>query len=284
MNATRPQNLTGYVPLMLPAVALVLFFVVPFGSMILISFYKNLGGGLYEEILNLDNYRRLVSPFFAGLLIASFGLALAVAAISIVIAFPFSYLLVNSPRSTQVVWLIFMLSVLSLSESIIGFAWTTILSRTAGVSNLLVFLGLLDRPASYAPGLGALIAGVVYTAIPYAVLVLYPILSRVDPHIEEAARTLGTSPLRTFFIVVLPMQRNTIVTTFLMILVFTLGTYLMPQILGRPQHWTLSVAISDQALMQSNIPFAAALAVFLVIVTLLIVGTVVLFGRKENAS
>ena len=80
------------------------------------------------------------------------------------------------------------------------------------------------------------------------------------------------------------MQRNTIVTTFLMILVFTLGTYLMPQILGRPQHWTLSVAISDQALMQSNIPFAAALAVFLVIVTLLIVGTVVLFGRKENAS
>ncbi|PYB69860.1 MULTISPECIES: ABC transporter permease [Rhizobium] len=284
MNVAKPSSVSGYLPLLVPAALLVLFFVVPFGSMLLISFYKNAGGGLVENVVTVANYERLFSPFFARLLGASFGLALGVAVISILIAFPFSYLLVNAPRSTQVCWLIFLLSILSLSESIIGFAWSTILSRTAGISNLLVYLGLLETPASYAPGLAALVAGVVYTAFPYAVLVLYPILSRVDPHIEEAARTLGTSPLRTFFAVVLPMQRNTIITTFLMIMVFTLGTYLMPQILGRPQHWTLSVAISDQALVQSNIPFAAALSVFLVIVTLLIVGAVVLFGRKERAQ
>ncbi|MER8972344.1 MULTISPECIES: ABC transporter permease [unclassified Mesorhizobium] len=282
MSVAKPQSMAEYLPLAIPAALLILFFVVPFGSMILVSFYRNAGGGLTEAMFTLENYQRLISPFFVGLLTASFGLALAVAAISILIAFPFSYLLVNAPRSTQVFWLIFLLSVLSLSESIIGFAWSTLLSRTAGISNLLVFIGLLDKPASYAPGLGALVSGVVYTAFPYAVLVLYPILSRVDPHIEEAAQTLGTSPLRTFFVVVLPMQRNTIITTFLMIMVFTLGTYLMPQILGRPQHWTLSVVISDQALMQSNIPFAAALAVVLVIVTLLMVGTVVLFRRKER--
>ncbi|MFD1744848.1 ABC transporter permease [Rhizobium helianthi] len=284
MNVPKPQSFAVYLPLLVPASLLTLFFVVPFGSMILASFHKNAGGGLIENILTLENYERLLSPFFGWLVVASFGLALGVAAIAIVIAFPFSYLLVNAPRSTQVCWLIFLLSILSLSESIIGFAWSTLLSRTAGISNFLVFIGLLDKPASYAPGLAAVVAGVVYTAFPYAVLVLFPILSRVDPHIEEAARTLGTSPLRTFFIVVLPMQRNSIVTTFLMIMVFTLGTYLMPQILGRPQHWTLSVAISDQALVQSNIPFAAALAVFLVIVTLLIAGTVVLFGRKEQTQ
>lgn len=284
MKAQRPQSLVGYLPLLLPGATLVLFFVVPFGSMILISFYKNLGGGVYESVFTLENYRRLLSPFFLDLMIASFGLALAVASISMLIAFPFSYLLVNAPRSTQVGWLIFLLSVLSLSESIVGFSWSTLLSRTAGISNLFVLAGFLNAPTSFSPSLGGLIAGVVYTAFPYAVLVIYPVLSKVDPHIEEAARTLGTSPLRTFFTVVLPMQRNTIVTTFVMILVFTLGTYLMPQILGRPNNWTLSVAISDQALMQSNIPFASALAVFLVIVTLLLIGLILLFGRKERAQ
>jgi putative spermidine/putrescine transport system permease protein len=283
MNASSPRAIAGFLPIIVPAVLLVAFFVVPFGTMILTSFNENSGFGASETAFTLANYRRLLSPFFVGLLVATFGLAFGVAAIAIVIAFPFSYLLVNAPRPTQICWLIFLLSILSLSESIIGFAWSTLLSRTAGISNLLVFVGLIDKPAAYTPGLAALVAGVVYTAFPYAVLVLYPILSRVDPHIEEAARTLGMSPLRSFFGVVLPMQRNTIVTTFLMLLVFTLGTYLMPQILGRPQHWTLSVAISDQALVQSNIPFAAALAVFLVIVTFVIVITVVQFGRKERA-
>lgn len=283
MNASSPRSIPGYLPIIVPAALLVVFFVVPFGTMVLTSFHENSSFGASASAFTLANYKRLLSPFFMGLLVATFGLAFGVAAIAIVIAFPFSYLLVNAPRATQICWVIFLLSILSLSESIIGFAWSTLLSRTAGISNFLVFIGFIDKPASYTPGLPALVAGVVYTAFPYAVLVLYPILSRVDPHIEEAARTLGMSPLGTFFGVVLPMQRNTIVTTFLMLLVFTLGTYLMPQILGRPQHWTLSVAISDQALVQSNIPFAAALAVFLVIVTFLIVITVVQFGRKERA-
>lgn len=284
MNSRHPQSLMAYLPILVPALLLTVFFVMPFGTMIVTSFYENRSTGAAETAFTLANYQRLLSPFFLWLVTASFGLAFGVAAISILIAFPFSYFLVNAPRSTQVGWLIFMLSVLSLSESIIGFAWSTLLSRTAGISNLFVLIGLVDKPVSYAPGLGALLTGVVYTAIPYAVLVLYPILSRVDPHIEEAARTLGLSPLKTFLRVILPMHRNAIVTTFLMLLVFTLGTYLMPQILGRPQHWTLSVAISDQALVQSNIPFAAALAVFLVVVTLLIVLAVIQFGRKEQAA
>ena len=283
MSTAKPASPLGYLPAAAPGLVLVLLFVLPFGSMVLISFYKNLGGGTYEAVFTLANYERLLSAFFVRLLISSFSLAAIVAAIALVIAFPFAWLLANAPRKTQVLWLIFLLSVLSLSESIIGFAWSTLLSRTAGISNLFVALGLLAKPESYTPGLGALIAGVVYIAFPYAVLLLYPILARVDPHIEEAARTLGTSPLRTFFTVIVPMQRNLLLTTFLMIFVFTLGSYLMPQILGRPANWTLSVAISDQALLQSNIPFAAALAIFLVLVTLLIAGAVALFGRKENS-
>lgn len=284
MSATHPRGPIGYAPLFLPGAVLFLLFVVPVGGMVLLSFYKNLGGGSYEASFTLDNYQRLLTPFFGGLVTVSFGLAAMVAAIAMLIAFPVAYLLVNAPRVTQVIWLILMLSILSLSESITGFAWSTLLSRTAGISNLLVFFGLLEKPIPLAPGFGALVAGIVYIAVPYAVLVLYPILSRVDPAIEEAARTLGTSPLRTFFGVVLPMQRNTLVATFLTVLVFTLGSYLMPQILGRPQHWTISVSITDQALNQSNVPFAAALAVFLVLSTLLLVAIIALFSRRGGAQ
>lgn len=115
-------------------------------------------------------------------------------------------------------------------------------------------------------------------------LVLYPAMARLDPTLMEASRTLGAHPLRAFLTVVVPALRNTILATFIMVFVFALGSYLLPQLLGRPQHWTLSVLITDQAVYQSNLPFAAAMAVFLVLVTLSLVGLALLVGRKESAA
>ena len=78
--------------------------------------------------------------------------------------------------------------------------------------------------------------------------------------------------------------RNTLVATLIMVFVFALGSYLLPQILGRPSQWTLSVLITDQAIYQSNMPFAAAMAVFLVLVTLGMVALTLLIGRKGEAA
>jgi putative spermidine/putrescine transport system permease protein len=184
----------------------------------------------------------------------------------------------------QTVWLVCLLSVLSLSEVIIGFAWSTLFSRTAGITNLLVATGLMSAPKALLPGFGAVLTGMVYQALPYTILVLYPALVRLDPTLLEAARTLGSSPIRAFLNVVVPALRNTIVATLIMVFVFALGSYLLPQILGRPQHWTLSVLITDQAIYQSNMPFAAAMALFLVLMSLALVGLTLLVGRRESAG
>jgi putative spermidine/putrescine transport system permease protein len=84
--------------------------------------------------------------------------------------------------------------------------------------------------------------------------------------------------------VVVPALRTTILATLIMVFIFALGSYLLPQILGRPQHWTLSVLITDQAIYQSNMPFAAAMAVFLVLVTLTMVALTLFVGRKREAT
>jgi putative spermidine/putrescine transport system permease protein len=201
----------------------------------------------------------------------------------ICVAFPFTYFLTRMRRGSQVRYLVFILAVLSLSEVIIGFSWSTLLSRTAGVSNLLYFVGLLPQPTAWTPSFGALLVGLCYLGFSYAVLVLYPALSRLDPELPEASRMLGASPLRTFFSVVVPVLRNSIVSALIMVFVFNLGAFLLPQVLGRPEHWTLSVLITDQAVFQSNIPFAAAMAIFLMLVCLALVGLTLIFGQQRRA-
>ena len=119
--------------------------------------------------------------------------------------------------------------------------------------------------------------------LPFALLsVLYLTTSAFTSPAEaasEAARSMGATPVRAFFDVVVPVSRATILATLIMVFVFALGSYLLPQILGRPSHWTLSVLITDQAIYQSNMPFAAAMAVFLMLIALALVGLTLMVGR-----
>ena len=267
-----------------PLAMLAVFFLVPFGIMLAVSVFHRVQGGFYEPGFELASYARFFTPFFGGVLGFSLGLAAVTSVLCVALGFPFTYLLTRMARRRQVPLLVFLLSVLSLSEVIIGFCWSILLSRTAGLSNLFVALGLLEAPAAWTPGFGALLAGLCYLALPYAVLVLYPALSRLDPELVEAARSLGASPARTFFTVVVPVLRPAIVAALVMVFVFTLGAYLLPQLLGQPQHWTLSVLITDQAIYQSNLPFAAAMAIFLLAVSLPLVALTQWLGRRRSPA
>jgi putative spermidine/putrescine transport system permease protein len=279
-----PKGLRQHAALIYPAVMLVVFFVVPFGIMLAVSFFHRVETAFYEPAFELDNYARFLTPFFGNALVFSLMIAGLAGAISVAVAFPFTYLLTRLRRPAQVRWLVFILAVLSLSEVIIGFSWSTLLSRTAGVSNILVWLGLMDQPQAWTPGFVALLLGLCYLGFPYTVLVLYPPLSRLDAELPEASRMLGASPLRTFFTVVVPVLRNAILSALVMVFVFNLGAFLLPQVLGRPEHWTLSVLITDQAVFQSNIPFAAAMAIFLMLVSLALVGVTLMLAQERRVS
>lgn len=283
-GAAKPKGLVQHLPVLYPAAMLLVFFLVPFAIMVAFSFFHRVEGGFYEPAFELDNYARFLSPLFLDALLFSLFICGLSAAICVVLALPFTYGLSRLRRFGQTAWLVFILAILSLSEVIIGFAWSMLLSRSAGVSNLFVALGLLERGQAYTPGFAALLLGLCFLGFPYAVLVLYPSVSRLDPELTEASRTLGASPVRTFFKVVVPLLRPAILATVIMVFVFTLGSYLLPQLLGRPQHWTLSVLITDQAIFQSNTPFAAAIAVFLMAVSLALIALVLLLGQGRRAG
>ena len=264
----------------IPAVWLAVFFLIPLAIMLSVSVAHRVPGGFFEPGFELDSYARLLTPFFGRILMTSVAVAAGAAAICVVLAFPFTVILAGMRARAQTLVLVVLLAVLSLSEVIIGFSLSTLLSRTAGVGNLLAWAGLIAESRSYTPGLFALMLGLCYLGLPYAVLVLYPPVSRLDPELGEAARIMGASPLRVFWTVTVPVLRAPIAGAFVLVFVFTLGAYLLPQLLGRPRHWTLSVHITDQAIFQSNLPFAAAMAVVLLLVALALVGLSLLLGRE----
>ncbi len=272
----------GRVLLGVPTVMLVVFFLGPFLLMLRTSFYRRVQGGFYEPDWVLESWNRLGTDFYTDRAFFSVQVCLLVAAITLSMAFPFTWFLTRMRARFQVPLLIMILAALTLSEVIVAFAWDLILGRASGITNILVWLGLMDEPRAFTPGYAAVAIGLCYIAFPYCVLTLYPSLSRIDSELTEASETLGASPFRTFWTVVIPLSRVNLIAGFLLVFIFTLGSYIIAQVLGRPEHWTLSVFISDQATFNSNIPFAAAMAMLLTALSLAVVGITTRLGGRDR--
>ena len=280
--AQSPMQKQGKGLLIFPSLMIGIFFLMPFIMIVAVSFAHQLPEGYHEQAFELKNYARFFRSTYIDIAIFSMLASAFVAFACVVIGFPFTYFVTQLKRRHQVIWLVYILAQLSLSEVLIAFGWQVLLSKTAGIGNILLWLGIVERSFSLYPSLGAVLVALVYLVLPFSFLLLYPTISRLDPEVTEASRTLGASPLRTFFQVVIPILRGPIVTTGITMFVFTLGAILIPQVLGRPSHWTLSVHITDQAIFQSNLPFASALAIFLLLFSMSLVLFTTWFNRRSG--
>jgi len=263
--------------------ALLIFFVLPLVFMVVVSFYEADPMAFYNVDFVWDNYATFFSSFYAKVSIRSLWSAALAAVIVVAITFPTVLAISDLSRRGQLIWIIMLLALMCLSEGIIGFAWLILLSESAGLPRFLEWIGLWADPRSLSPSFGAMMIGLVFLGISIVSLMLYPQVARRDRSIEEAALTLGTPPSRVVFKVIIPIFRPALVSVTLTMFVYQLGVFVMPTMLGRPKDWTMTVIISDKALGDANLPLGAALAVVMLIVTVLIL-LASLFAARETKS
>jgi putative spermidine/putrescine transport system permease protein len=278
----QTSALSRYLGLIPSSVMIGAFFLIPFVLILLTSVSTPTDDGGYATSFDLQHFERFLTWFYVERALFSAGLCALIAMLSLLIAYPFTYFLTTFPPRAQTFWLIYILAQLSLSEVLIAFSWQILLSRTAGVANILVWVGMIEKSFAMTPSAGAVVAALVYLTVPFSVLLLFPALSRLDKSLIEAARTLGASPVRTFFTVVIPVTRPAIISGGVTVFVLTLGAIIVPQVLGKPEHWTLSVLITDQAIFNFNMPFASALAVVLLVISATVIWLVTKFSGKKT--
>lgn len=273
---------------------MVVFCVVPFVLVIVISFGRKVEGAAWVWDFTFANYQR----FFVGLLWPdevtflylqqlgySFYFAVIASVLAVLTALPFTLLLTRLKRSTQAIWLVFILSSLSMSEVFIVMGWDILLSNNSGLPKLFQISGLTQwlkdvgwfqtlrdlglanpRNVKFKPSEFATILTLSYLVWPYAVILLYPALSRLDPSLSEAARTMGASRWTVTRTVTLPTIRLPLMGTTLLLFVFLLGSYVTISVFATPDKQTTAVAIYSN-IRGSNLdaPFGSAQAVILLI-------------------
>ena len=280
-------------PWLLASVMVVLC-LVPFLLVIAISFGRKIEGAAWVWDFTFENYQR----FFVGALWPdevtflylqqlgySFWYAVIASVLAVLTALPFTLLLTRLSRKAQAMWLVFILSSLSLSEVFIVMGWDILLSNNSGLPALFQSTGLTQwlkdtgwfqvlrdwglanpRNVKFKTSEFATILTMSYLVWPYAVILLYPALSRLDPSLSEAARTMGAGNWTVIRTVILPSVRLPLFGTTLLLFVFLLGTYVAITVFADPAKHTTAVAIySNIRGANLNAPFGATQAVILLI-------------------
>jgi ABC-type spermidine/putrescine transport system permease subunit I len=138
-----------------------------------------------------------------------------------------------------------------------------LLSGAGPLNAVLLALGFA-RPVTLTRNLAGAVVGETYLLLPYAVLLLTIGLGRIDPALLAAARGLGASPWQAFRLVTLPLSLPDLATAGQLTLVWGLGAFVGPLLLGGPEEITLAVEVHRQAVENNRWPAGAAVAVVLI--------------------
>lgn len=199
-----------------------IFIIVPLVIMVYFALTDSSGVFTLANISNLGKYKK------------AFGISILYAAIStiitLILAYPMAYFMTKLKISSQRMLMMIVMLPMWMNFLIRTYSWITILANTGLINTLLGKLGLGPFKLMYTPG--AVILGMVYDFIPYMILPIYSVMSKLDNSLLEAAEDLGSNAFTKFRRVILPLSRPGIISGITMVFVPSVSTFYISQKLG----------------------------------------------------
>jgi spermidine/putrescine transport system permease protein len=258
-----------------PYAWLILLFVAPLALSVAISLRPEAGPINFHQPWELSTaqYQKVIdSPTWLRLLLVSAGMALVIATVATLLAYPIAYFLAFRAGSRAPLYLILLLVPSATSFLLRVMAWKLLLGSTGAINSFLIWAGLIHEPIGlllYSQA--AVIITLVYVWIPFAALPVYAALQRVDRSHLEAAADLGAGPWSRFWRVTVPLSLPGVLATFFMVFIPTVGEYVTPSLVGGTGGIMYGNLIQDFFTRAGNWPLGSALAVIMLVLTLLLV-------------
>jgi len=253
-----------------PAAVLMLVTIVVPAAIICV--YSVLSRGAYGGVelpWTIENYGRLIDPLYGGIFVRSVGLAAAATALCILLGFPLALFIAQSGARRNL-YLSLVILPFWTSFLIRLYAWMFLLRDTGLINTGLQSLGLIHQPLPLLYNTGAVLLGLVYGFLPFAVLPIYATLERLDKSLLEAAADLGARPLAVLTRVTLPLCAPGIGAAAILVFVPSLGTYITSDLLGGSKTILIGNLVQNQFTTARDWPFGAAISIVLMIVAVML--------------
>jgi len=224
---------------------------------------------VYKAGYTLDFYRQIFRvPVYLQVLWGTFRVSALVTLLCLALGYPLAYVLASCrPRTARLLTIIVILPFFT-SIIVRTYAWMVLLGRNGIVNQYLMALGVTDTPLPLLYNQAGVVIGMSYVLLPYMVLTVYSVMQGIDPSLVRAAHSLGASRLQAFRRVFLPLSLPGIAGGTLLVFILSLGFFITPALMGGPGDVMIAMLIEREVEITLNWSFASALAVILLVLTL----------------
>lgn len=251
------------------------FTVVPLGIVVYYAFTDSAGNFSLD---NLSEIGRYVDVFFSSL-----GFGIAATALCLLIGYPIAYSISRMKGSRQQIMVMLVMIPQWMNFLIRTYAWMTLLEDTGLINTVLGYFGL--SPLHMINTDGAILLGLVYTFLPYMILPLYSIMTKIDNRIIEAAQDLGANGIHTFIRVILPLSVPGIISGITMVFVPSLSAFFISELLGGGKTMLIGNIIEMKFLGQSiNFNVGSMLSLILMVLVLICMFFMNKFGDEDGTG
>ncbi len=194
-------------------------------------------------------------PIFLKTLWNSIFLAIITTFVTLAVGYPLAYVIARRTPKVQALLILLITAPMWINMLIRTLAWKQIFNMV--------------NPNILGTDL-AIITGMVYVYLPFMVIPIYTVLSKIDPLLYEAAFDLGASNTKTFLKVTLPLSVGGVLSGITMVLLPAATTIVIPKILGEGRYLIGSL-IEDRFLKAGNWGYGSAIAIILAIIIMVMV-------------
>ena len=252
---------------------MVLFIVVPLG---IVVWYALTNSDGQVTLANLTSIGRYASVFGRSLLLAA-----EATIICLVLAYPVGYFLSRLRANKQHIMLMLVMLPMWMNFLLRTYAWMTLLENNGVINSILEVFGMGPFKMIYTQG--AVVLGMVYNYLPFMVIPLYSIMTKIEPYTLEAAGDLGANPWNTFTRVVLPLSVPGITTGITMVFVPSVSTFIISRMLGGGSNMMVGDLIETQFLGNAYNPnLGSAISLVLMVFILLVMSLMNQFEDNDD--
>lgn len=238
-----------------------LFTVIPLVMVLVYSIYDMEAGKFTLEYIT-----KVFDPFYLKIILNSFKIAFYCTVICLVIGYPVSMILAMTTFKRKDTLLFLVIAPMWMNFLLRTYAWLTILETNGIINRFLSLFGLGPYQLLYNEG--AVMLGMVYNYLPFMILPIYTVLTKLDNSILQASYDLGANKAQTFLKVIFPLSMPGVFSGIAMVFMPAVTTFVITKLLGGGQHNMIGNIIEEQFMLTGNWGFGSALSLVLIIVIL----------------
>jgi len=252
-----------------------IFIVIPMLLVVWFAFTDKSGNFTLENILSVGQY--------SNVFLRSIWLGAVASAISLLLGYPLAYGIAKMSEKRQSVMVMLVMLPMWMNFLLRTYAWMSLLEDNGLINALFTSLGLPRLHMINTAG--AVVLGMVYNYIPYMILPLYSVLTKIDPSVIEAAQDLGASDKKVFLKVIVPMSMPGVISGVTMVFVPAVSTFIISKMLGGGANLLIGDLIDMQFLGSAYNPnLGSAISLVLMVIILICMGIMDQFDDGESAG